>query len=129
MINKTKGMSLSTIIVVFGLLAAAAIVPWPSIIGTSSTGDTRVVELTVAFNPSPRPVNIVVSVGSKVGDTTPITKSPWGETITVPAGTPVSVHATQVSVGTVSCAIKVNGKVKSHDFSQDSKPAACLVTA
>lgn len=128
-----KGISPGTIFVILVLVAAAAIIPWPSIIGTSSTGDTRVVEITVEFTPSPRrsgdEAQVIVTVGDKTGKLTPLRESPWGETITVQAGTLVTVHAGQPGRGSVTCSIKVNGDMRYIDVTDDEQPAICVVTA
>lgn len=126
MANKS-GSRTGTIMTVFVLIVVAAILPWQSILGTTN-GDNRVVDFTVAFSPTSRSVDQSISVVIQVGPNktkAPVQESPWTYTQVVAPGTIVSVHATQVSPGAVSCRIKVNGQDRAHDVSQDLQPAAC----
>lgn len=129
MVVRTRRSPLTWLLLI-ALGAGAAFLPWPSILGNSDIDDGNVVEITVAFSPSPRPTDapvtaIITVQGEKV--THILHESPYGETHVVKSGGWVSVHAIQISPGTTACSIKVNSQNRSHDFTQDTQPAACAV--
>lgn len=129
MTQKTKGRSIVTLTVLLALGAIAALLPWPSILGNSDMNDGNVVEVTVAFSPSPRPKDFKVQV-TVVNDRQKfqvnLTESPWGETYVVKKGAPIKIYAIQTSEGTLSCGIKVNGEQRDHDQTQSFNPIECL---